>query len=205
MILSLQLDMSIKFGFKLVFRSSTYWCELLTMAWDGYVCQQMQWQSQLLLFRGENNKRNISHLFQIVEGIELQLEMYKFSYPYIVLSSMYLIVRMCLQQQKEGQSERRIYGKFIENLGRSTNMIFYDKVGVNELFGYFLEEFQMNLSNLVDCIRFVGRNMVEVVRVFVFNGGRNRYASGKSYDQLLSIYEGNDELFKGNAKNMVDA
>ena len=84
-------------------------------------------------------------------------------------------------------------------------MIFYDKVGVNELFGYFLEEFEMNLSNLVDCIRFVGRNMVEVMRVFVFNGGRNRYASGKSYDQLLSIYEGNDELFKGNAKNMVDA
>lgn len=183
--------MMIKFNFKLMQRSSTYWIDLLTTLWDGYIIQEMPLDSDLL-FRSERSKRNISHLFQIVEKVASHLEMYQFSKAYIVLSAMYLIVRMQLEEQKERQGERKIYARFIENLSRSTNLIFYDKVGVNELFGFYLEELDMNISNLVECIRFVGRNMNEKMKVFVFNV-KSKYINAKNYEHQLSIYEGADE------------
>lgn len=34
MILSLELDMMMKFNFKLMMRSSTYWIDILTTLWD---------------------------------------------------------------------------------------------------------------------------------------------------------------------------
>ncbi len=34
MILSLELDMMMKFNFKLMTRSSTYWIDILTTLWD---------------------------------------------------------------------------------------------------------------------------------------------------------------------------
>lgn len=37
-ILSLEMDMLIKFNFKLVQRSSTYWIDTLTTFWDDYIC-----------------------------------------------------------------------------------------------------------------------------------------------------------------------
>jgi hypothetical protein len=45
---------------------------------------------------------------------------------------------MRLSEQKEGQHEQEIYGKYISSLGKSTNLIFYDNVGINEIFGDFL-------------------------------------------------------------------
>jgi hypothetical protein len=37
----------------------------------------------------------------------------------------------------------------MNNLSKSTNLIFYDNVGINELFGDFLYEFEMNLSEII--------------------------------------------------------
>jgi len=37
LILSLELDMLLKFNFKLVVRSSTYWIDALTFLWDDYI------------------------------------------------------------------------------------------------------------------------------------------------------------------------
>lgn len=36
-ILSLELDMLMKFSFKLVKRSTTYWIDILTLLWDSYI------------------------------------------------------------------------------------------------------------------------------------------------------------------------
>ena len=44
---------------------------------------------------------------------------------------MYLIIRMQLEEQREGTTENKIYRKYIENFNKSTNLIFYDKVGIN--------------------------------------------------------------------------
>ena len=65
MILSLELDIMVKFGFKLVTRSSTYWVDVLTSLWDMYLSEEMEWEEELM-FRSEKNKRNISHLYQLI-------------------------------------------------------------------------------------------------------------------------------------------
>lgn len=57
--------MMVKFGFKLVARSSTYWVDVLTSLWDSYLLEEMEWE-QDLMFRSDRNKRNISHLFQVI-------------------------------------------------------------------------------------------------------------------------------------------
>jgi hypothetical protein len=43
MILALELDMMIKFNFKLVTRSLTYWIDLLTTLWDSYIVHEISW------------------------------------------------------------------------------------------------------------------------------------------------------------------
>ena len=65
MILALELDMMMKFNFKLVTRSTTYWVDLLTTLWDNHISQGMNWEYDIF-FRSDKNKRNISHLYQIV-------------------------------------------------------------------------------------------------------------------------------------------
>jgi hypothetical protein len=184
----------LKFSFKLVARSSTYWVDALTVLWDGYICGEIAWDEELL-FRSEKNKRNISHCYQIVEKLQQEVEVYQYSKPLLVLSAMYLIVRMRMEEQKEGQSERRIYAKYAESLGKSTNLIFYDGVGVNEMFGDFLEDLEMNISNLIEAIRFVGRHLGEELRVFGFSG-KGKYVNCRSYEHSLSIYEMNPAIYR---------
>lgn len=137
MILSLELDMMMKFNFKLMTRSSTYWIDILTTLWDQYIAEDITYENELT-FRQEKSKRSISHLFQIVEKSYLFIEVYQYSVPCLVLSAMYLIIRMQLQEQKDKHSEKKIYAKFSEQLSKSSNLIFYDSIGVNELFGDFL-------------------------------------------------------------------
>lgn len=78
----------------------------------------------------------------------------------------------------------------MNNLSKSTNLIFYDNVGINELFGDFLYEFEMNLSEIIECIQFVGKNLVVNMKVFSFTS-KNQYVNCRSYEHQLSIYEGN--------------
>ena len=42
-ILSLELDMLMKFSFKLVKRSTTYWIDILTLLWDSYINEEITW------------------------------------------------------------------------------------------------------------------------------------------------------------------
>lgn len=193
-ILSLELDMLLKFNFKLMARSSTYWVDVLTMLWDEYILE-VCWEEEDLLFRRERNKRNISHCYQLVEKLYLELEAYSYAKPTLVLSAMYLVVRMRLEEQKEKVSEREIYSRYAANLSKSTNLIFYDKVGVNELFGDYLGDFDMNMSEIITCIQYVGRNLCDSFKLFAF-ASKNKYANSKNYEHQLSIYETNTEIYK---------
>lgn len=88
--------MLMKFNFKLVKRSTTYWIDILTLLWDSYINEEITWELDLL-FRCDKNKRNISHCYQLIEKLSLDLEIYNYSTPLVVLSAMYLIIRMRLE------------------------------------------------------------------------------------------------------------
>lgn len=69
---------------------------------------------------------------------------------------MYLIIRMKLEVVKNDENIKNVYAKYRENLSKSSNIIFYDNVGINELYGDFLIQFDLNMSDIVDCVKFVG-------------------------------------------------
>jgi hypothetical protein len=193
-VLALELDMLLKFSFRLVRRTSTYWVDILTLLWDNYITEEITWELELL-FRSEKNKKNISHCYQIMERLALDLDAYNYSTPLLALSAIYVVVRMRLEEQKEGQHEQEIYGRYVSSLGKSTNLIFYDNVGINELFGDFLYEFELTLSEIIECIQFVGRNLMLTMRPFAFTA-RSQYVACRTHEHQLSIYEGNSDIYK---------
>ena len=67
----------------------------------------------------------------MVEKSSYHLESYNFSRPVIVLSSMYLVVRAHLEQEKEKIPDHKVFAKYVEHLSKSTNLIFYDHLGIN--------------------------------------------------------------------------
>jgi hypothetical protein len=194
LILQLELEMLLRFNFRLVHRSTTYWTDVLTLLWDDYAGEEAAWEADLL-FRSDRNRRNISHCYQALERVALDLEAQAHPAPLLALSAMYLVLRMRLEEQREGQQEAEIYGRFASSLGKSTNLIFYDAVGVNELFGDFLGELEMNLSEIIECIQFVGRALTFPMRTFAFSA-RSQHVNSRAYEHQLSIYEGNSDIYK---------
>lgn len=79
-------------------------------------------------------------------------------------------------------------------LTKSTNLIFYDTLGVNELFGDFLSELSMNISELIECVQFVGQQL-SVFRVFTFTA-KNKYIHCKLYEHQISLYESNPDIYR---------
>jgi len=65
-------------------------------------------------------------------------------------------------------------------------MIFYDTLGVNELFGDFLSELNLNISDLIECVQFIGQQL-SVMKVLSFNA-KNKYVNCKLYEHQLSLY-----------------
>lgn len=76
----------------------------------------------------------------MLERVAVELDGYLHSAPLLALSAMYLVLRMRLEEQREGLQEQEIYSRYASSLAKSTNLIFYDSVGLNELFGDFLGE-----------------------------------------------------------------
>jgi hypothetical protein len=68
-------------------------------------------------------------------------------------------------------------------------------VGANELFGDFLGDLEMTLSELIECIQFVGRGVTVPMKTFSFNS-RSQLANCRTYEHHLAIYEGNSEVYK---------
>ena len=57
--------MLVRFNFRLVHRTSTYWADVLTLLWDDYIFEEADWEADLL-FRNERNRRNLSHCYQLL-------------------------------------------------------------------------------------------------------------------------------------------
>lgn len=134
MILSLELEIMAKFQFHLAYRSNTYWVDTLTALWDKHLqtaYDEADIHGASLYFRLEANKKNLSHLHQLIEKIYLDPAAYRFTAPTLVLSGMYLIIRMQLEEQKEELSPGEICERYRSSLNKSTNIIFYDKLGMN--------------------------------------------------------------------------
>jgi hypothetical protein len=98
-------------------------------------------------------------------------------------------------EEGKGQQEQEIYARFAVSLAKSTNLIFYDAVGANELFGDFLGELEMTLSEIIECIQFVGRGVTIPMKTFAFNS-RSQLANCRTHEHHLAVYEGNSEIYK---------
>lgn len=68
-------------------------------------------------------------------------------------------------------------------------------MGANELFGDFLGELEMTLSELIESIQFVGKGVTIPMKTFSFSS-RSQLANCRTYEHHLAIYEGNSEVYK---------
>ena len=123
-------DLLLRFKFKLSIKSPQYWMDLLTLMWDEYINAQVSWE-EMLYFRDYESTINMSHLLQLSEKSYLNLEVYQFPTFTLVLAIMYLIIRIKLEEQKECENIKAVYEKYRQNLLKSTNIIFYDNIGIN--------------------------------------------------------------------------
>lgn len=101
-ILQYELEMLIRFNFRLVHRTTTYWTDVLTLLWDDYICEESVWEADLL-FRCERNRRNLSHCYQLLERAAGEVESYLHATPLLALAAMYLVLRMRLEEQQGQQ------------------------------------------------------------------------------------------------------
>lgn len=92
--MDMEMQMMVKLNFKLTLKSYTYWIEALTNIWDSFVCKSRPKLKGKITFRIPESFKHLSYLFQLVEIS------YYFPYAYfypksiLVLSIMYLLVRI---------------------------------------------------------------------------------------------------------------
>ena len=110
-------------------------------------------------FRSELQGRNWSYLHELIEIQLSSMAIYSYSKISIVLGGLYLVARMALQEKKEETPWEELCRYYRASLAKSTNIIFCDGVGINPLFGDFLNLFELNISSIVDCIQLLSRNL----------------------------------------------
>ena len=120
------------------------------------------------------------------------MECYRFPKSHIVLSCIYLIVRMRMEEQRGDYTSIELIDKYVTSLSKSNNLIFYDNLGVNELFGDYLSQLSTAISDLIDCLQFVGQGL-STFKALSFNvKGRHTW---KSHEHQLSVYESTAEMY----------
>jgi len=82
---------------------------------------------------------------------------------------------------------------------KSTNIIFYDNIGINELYGDFLTQMNLSLSDIVAAVKYVGQYLsYDTLKQFSFNNKskqvNNRYGL---HEHRLSLYQYNAEIYAG--------
>lgn len=92
-----------------------------------------------------------------------------------------------------------MYEKYRANLMKSTNIIFYDNIGINELYGDFLTQMNLSLSDIVAAVKYVGQYLsYDTLKQFSFNNKskqvNNRYGL---HEHRLSLYQYNAEIYAG--------
>lgn len=138
-----------------------------------------------MTFKHKESFRNLSYLFQLVEIS------YYFPYAYfypksiLVLSIMYLLIRIKIEFAAD--KEEKGFEHYKSNLSKSTNIIFIDKMGTNELFGEFLGLFHLDMGDIVNCCQYVSHYLsYKILRVFPFDQNRSM-----TYEQHATLYHYN--------------
>lgn len=177
--------MMVKLNFKLTIRSFTFWADSLTILWDSYILQSFSKLKSKVCFRTPDCIKNLSYMLELVEVS------YYFPYAYfypkviLVLSVMYLLVRIRIEYPTE--KEEKGFDHYRINLGKSTNIIFVDKMGTNELFGEFLAMLKLDMGDIVSCCQYVSHYFnSKILRVFAFESNRSI-----SYEQHIGSYHYN--------------
>lgn len=98
-IIKIENDILLRFKFRLSVKSPQYWVDMLTFLWDDYINAQVSWE-EMLYFREQESTANMSHLLQLSEKSYLSLDVHQFPTSTIVLATMYLIIRIKLEEQK---------------------------------------------------------------------------------------------------------
>ena len=85
----------------------------------------------------------------------------------LILSVMYLLVRIRIEYPME--KEEKGFEHYRVNLGKSTNLIFVDKMGSNELFGSFLATLKLDMGDIVSCCQYVSHYFnSKILRVYSY-------------------------------------
>ena len=188
--MDMEMQMMVKLNFKLTIRSFTFWIDSLTSLWDSYILQAYSKLKSKVSFRTPECIKNLSYLLGLVEVA------YYFPYAYfypkviLVLSVMYLLVRIRIEYPLD--REDKGFDHYRVNLGKSTNLIFVDKLGSNELFGEFLGMLKLDMGDIVSCCQYISHYFnPKILGVYSFEANRSM-----SYDQHISAYHYNPEIYR---------
>lgn len=121
----------IKEDFKLKKKTFSYWIDALTTIWDNNISDKLDpfEVKENKFFRIKNKTQNYLFLVQMIEASLFNISFYSYPQPIIVLSAMYLLVRINMENEKDG------FKYYIESLKRSSNTLFVDRTGVNIIYG----------------------------------------------------------------------
>ncbi len=117
-----------KLNYLIRFKTNAYWVDLLTVIWDQRILS-LHPDYDKLLFRCPKYRINMSYLLQILEILHYDLQVYNYSEVALVLSVIYLLIRITMQEDPDG------YENYRKVLQKSSNVLFVDNVGCNKLFG----------------------------------------------------------------------
>ena len=82
-----------------------------------------------VLFRYFDGYENFAFLIQIVERSRLRTTFYDYPMPILILAVMYLLIRIKMEGEKDGMME------YSKKLKKTSNFLFVDKAGINQIFG----------------------------------------------------------------------
>lgn len=92
---------------------------------------------------------------QLIDTAIYNLEIYNFEKCKVVLSCIYLIARLQVQNIIEGGEHK--YRLYYQKYKGNTNPIFLDKYGFNELFCEFLLSYNLELTDIIQATKFIAQ------------------------------------------------
>lgn len=185
------MQMMIKLNFKLSVKSVSHWIDTLVLIWDSYIRETYPTLRMKLLYKTQKNITNFSYLNQLVETAFYCIHTYSYSRVLIILSFMYIITRIFLEFGEN--REEKGFQSYKLNLGKSSNAIFVDKLGVNELFGQFLSLLNLEMGDIVNCCQYVSRFLnYKILKVYSVD----HKESSSIIEPLVTGYQYNPELYR---------
>ena len=178
---------ALKLDYRIRYKTYAYWIDLLTIIWDQRLLALYP-EMEKLLFRCPKFKINMSYLLQILEILQYDIQAYNYSEIALVLSVIYLLIRITMEEDPDG------YDNYRKVLHKSSNALFVDNVGCNKLFGEFLQCLSMEMGEILQCCQFVSSYLLpSILKKHRLHGW---VEWEDNYDFVLSIHMYNPELFR---------